>query len=294
MAAAGVKSVRVDVSWESLQPNGRRGVSGWHVRLTDRCVNLARANGMSVLGTLSGTPAWANWGRGATTPPTRSEDFAHFARWAARHFRGRIGAWEIWNEPDYRVFFNGSTRRYVKLLRATYPAIKAGDPNALVVTGGVVHNHDRWLAGAYRAGARGFFDVFATHPYQGVGDAAPETVDTGGDWWLMTHVKAVHELMARHGDGSKPIWFTEFGWSVHDNSAEMAAWQRGVTSEVQAQYLVRAIALVRARYPYVERMYWYKERAVRGDQAREAGFALLKADLSPRPAYWALKTLLLG
>ncbi len=110
----------------------------------------------------------------------------------------------------------------------------------------------------------------------------------------MTHVKAVHELMARHGDGAKPVWFTEFGWSVHDNSPEMPLWQRGVSAEMQAQYIVRAIALVRARYPYVERMYWYKERAVRGDEVREAGFALLKTDLSPRPAYWALKTLLFG
>lgn len=293
MAAAGVKSVRVDVAWQSLQPK-RRGVSRWHVRLVDRCVNIARANGMSVLGTLHGTPGWANRGRGGTTPPTRVRDFARFARWSARHFRGRIGAWEIWNEPDYKVFFNGSTRKYVKLLRAAYPAIKKGDPNALVVTGGVVHNNDRWLADAYKAGAKGAFDVVATHPYQGLGDAAPETIDTGGDWWLMTHVKAVHELMARQGDGSKPIWFTEFGWSVHDNTPTMPAWQRGVSAEVQAQYLVRAIALVRTRYPYVERMYWYKERAVRGDDFHRAGYGLLKTDLTPRPAYWALKALLLG
>jgi hypothetical protein len=293
MAEARVKSVRVDVAWDSLQPR-RGGRSAWHVGLVDRCVNLARARGMSVLGTLWRTPAWANGGRGATSPPSRSGDFARFARWAARHFRGRIDAWEIWNEPDDKGFFNGSTRRYVKLLRAAYPAIKAGDPSALVVTGGVVHNNDRWLAAAYRAGARRYFDVVATHPYQGMGDAAPETVDSGGNWWLMTHVQAVHELMARRGDGSKPIWFTEFGWSVHDNSSELPAWRRGVTSEVQAQYLVRAIALVRARYPYVGRMYWYKERALGADDFHQAGYGLLKTDLTPRPAYWALKTLLLG
>ena len=51
MAAAGVTSVRIDFAWESLQP--RRGpMSPWHVRLADRCVNIARENGMSVLGTL--------------------------------------------------------------------------------------------------------------------------------------------------------------------------------------------------------------------------------------------------
>ena len=173
MAAAGIRSVRVDFAWESLQPNGPRHMSPWHVRLADRCVNLARANGMSVLGNLYATPAWANGAAGSTAPPRRVGDFARFAHWAARHFRGRVGAWEIWNEPDYNVYWKGSTRRYVQLLRATYPAIKKGDPKALVVTGGVVHNNDQWLAAAYKAGAKGAFDVIATHPYQGLGDAAP-------------------------------------------------------------------------------------------------------------------------
>jgi hypothetical protein len=291
MAAAGVTSVRVDFAWESLQP--RRGpMSAWHVRLADRCVNIARANGMSVLGTLSATPAWANGGRGATTPPTRVRDFARFAGWAARHFRGRVGAWEIWNEPDYDVYFHGTTRRYVKLLRASYRSIKRNDRKALVVTGGVVHNNDRWLRQAYRAGAKGFFDAVGTHPYQGVGDAAPETPDTGGDWWLMTHVKAVHDLMAAHGDGRKQVWFTEFGWSVHDNPAGLPLWERGVTAEVQAAYIVRAISLVRASYPYVGRMYWYKERTMPGDEFHEAGYGLLRADFTPRPAYTALRALL--
>jgi len=67
MAAAGVRSVRVDFAWESIQPRPGR-MSPWHVRLADRCVDIARANGMSVLGTLSATPGWANGGRGATTP----------------------------------------------------------------------------------------------------------------------------------------------------------------------------------------------------------------------------------
>jgi hypothetical protein len=41
-------------------------------------------------------------------------------------------------------------------------------------------------------------------------------------------------------------------------------------------------------------MFWYKERAVAGDDFHQAGYGLLKTDLTPRPAYWALKTLLLG
>ena len=67
-----------------------------------------------------------------------------------------------------------------------------------------------------------------------------------------------------------------------------------MTPEVQAEYLVRAITLIRARYPYVERAYWYKDCSRRGDEVHEAGYGLLRADLSPRPAYAALKALLLG
>jgi hypothetical protein len=293
LAAAGVQSVRIDLGWSSLEPRRRR-VSRWHVRLVDRCVNLARSQGMDVLATIMWTPAWANGGRGMTAPLARAADFAWFARWAARHFRGRVAAWEIWNEPNDPAFWSGSVRRYVRLLRAAYPAIKKGDPNAAVVFGGVIHNDDRYLRAAYSAGAHGAFDVMATHAYQGMGDAAPETADTGTDWWLMTHVPAIHELMARHGDGDKPIWFTEFGWSVHDNRPGLPNWQRGVSAAEQASYLTRAFSLIGARYPYVAKAFWYKDAARPGEDDVQSGYGLLKTDLTPRPAYWALKALLLG
>lgn len=292
-AAAGVRTVRMDFGWPSFEPKRRR-ILRWQVRLADRCVNLARANGMEVLGTLLWTPAWANGGRGQATPPRRRADFAWFARWAARHFRGRVSAWEVWNEPNESSFWTGSARRYTRLLRAAYPAIKAGDPQARVVFAGLMHNDDRFLARAYAAGARGAFDVMATHPYQGFGDAAPEAADSGADWWLLTHVPAIHELMARHGDGGKPIWFTEFGWSAHENRPGMENWQRGVTPGEQAAYLGRAIGLIRLRYPYVQRAYWYKDATRPGEDEIQSGYGLLKADLTPRPAYWALKALLAG
>ena len=291
LASAGVRSVRIDIGWHSLQPR-RRGLSDWHVRLADRCVNLARARGMEVLGTLLWTPAWANGGRGQSVPPRRRADFARFARWTARHFRGRVGAWEIWNEPNDPSFWRGSARQYVRLLRAAYPAIKAGDRNALVVFGGLMQNDDRFLARAYAAGAQGAFDVMATHPYQG--NAPPEAADDGDDWWLIAHVPAIHELMARYGDGALPIWFTELGWSAHANPPGLPFWQLGVTPQEQADYLARGMALIESRYPYVEKAFWYKDAARPGEDELQSGYGLLGSDLSARPAYWALKTVLLG
>ena len=119
-------------------------------------------------------------------------------------------------------------------------------------------------------------------------------MDDGDDWWLLTHVPAVRDVMARNGDGAKPIWFTEFGWSVHDNRPDSPPWQRGVSPAEQAAYLTRALGLIGSRYPYVERAFWYKDAARPEEDEVQAGYGLLRADLTPRPAYTALKALLAG
>jgi hypothetical protein len=289
LAAAGVRTVRIDLGWSSFQPRRRGGIDPWYTALADRCVNLARAHGMEVLATVLWTPRWANGGRDRATPPTRPADFARFAGWAARHFRGRVAAWEIWNEPEGNNFWKGTPARYVRMLRAAYPAIKAGDPKAKVVFAGTANDSPRWIAAAYRAGAKGAFDVMATHPYRG--DDPPD-IGGGSNAWLAVHATAVRGVMARHGDGAKPIWFTEFGWSAHEDTPGTVLWRQGVTAEQQAAYLVRALPVIAARHPYVEKAFWYKDASRSGEDVHESGYGLLRADLSPRPVYTALKALL--
>jgi beta-glucosidase/6-phospho-beta-glucosidase/beta-galactosidase len=293
LAAAGVRWVRIDVGWASFQEQGPTSYSQWYVNLVDRMVDAARARGMQVLCTLWMTPGWANGGRGTMVPPTDDASYAHMATWAAAHFRGRVAAWEVWNEPNLDYFFAGSAERYARLLRAAYPAFKAGDANALVVLGGPVNNDTAWLESVYKAGAKGSFDVMATHPYQGPSDLAPETPDNG-TMWTLSHVSAVHALMARYGDGEKPIWFTEFGWSSHENWRGVENWNRGVTQQQQADYLVRTIKYVAANHPYVTNIFWYNERNNAGDNPQYNNYGLLNRDLSPKPAYAALKEYLTG
>ena len=74
----------------------------------------------------------------------------------------------------------------------------------------------------------------------------------------------------------------------------LALWQRGVTPAEQASYFTRAVTLMRTRYPYVEKAFWYKDAARPGEDAIQAGYGLLTTDLSPRPVYSALKALLSG
>ena len=86
------------------------------------------------------------------------------------------------------------------------------------------------------------------------------------------------------------VWITEFGWSVHDNPPGIEPWRRGVTEAEQADFIVRSIDYSIANYPYVTHLFWYKERSlVGGPDPHQEGYALLRSDLSERPAYGALK-----
>jgi hypothetical protein len=299
MKAAGVSWVRIDAAWAGIEDTVKGARNAWYLGQLDYCVNEAGKRGIKVLVTLWWTPAWANGGRGTTAPPSNPQDYADFARWASQYFAGRVQAWEVWNEPDpLQSYWTGTTQQYVTLLKAAYPAFKAGSPTAVVVLGGPSSNDDAWIEQVYAYGAKDSFDVLSTHPYQGLADAAPETADTGHRWWF-THLPAVRNVMVKYGDADAPIWFTEFGWSAHANWSGVENWNRGVTEAEQADYLVRAIKYTRANYPYVTGMFWYKERswatsATTGSALHLEGYGLLRADLSPRPAYTALKLFLTG
>jgi len=282
LAAAGVKWVRIDMGWSSVQEVSRDQYSQWYIDLADFVVDAARARGINVLATFWRTPAWANGGQSVVTPPSNVNDYAQAAYWVANHWRGRVAAWEVWNEPNLDGSWNGTVSQYVNLLRAAYPMFKAGDPGAKVLIGGPSSNDTNWLAAAYQAGAQGSFDVMATHPYQGMADAPPETPDDGNIWWI-THTPPVKSLMTQYGDGAKEIWFTEFGWSSHDNWSGVPNWDRGVTEQQQADYFVRTLQLVKANYPYVTNVFWYKERnGVSGDVQLD-NYGLLKRDLTAKP-----------
>jgi len=296
MAAAGVQWVRIDTAWDGMEDTAKGARNPWYIGMVDFCVNEARARGLKVLITLWLTPSWAR-PAGSTSDrvaPTNPQDYADFARWAASHWRGRVQAWEVWNEPDLTEHFNGTFDQYAALLSAAYPAFKAGDPNALVVMGAPSSNDDDWMRRLYAAGDGSSFDVLATHPYQGLGNAPPEYPDDGHRWWF-THLPAVRQVMIENGDAAKPIWFTEFGWSAHANGPNTPNWQLGVTQAQQADYLVRAFNYTRTNYPYVTAMFWYKERAnPQSIDVHEEGYALLDSDLTERPVYGALRSYLAG
>ena len=289
---AGVKWLRVDMGWSSFQENGPNSYSQWYIDRAEFVVNEARERGMQLLITLWRTPHWEN-GADVIDPPKNPANFGKFCGWFAARFKGRVAAYEIWNEPNLDSFWGGDAKDYADILKASYGPIKQADPAAKVLVGGPAYNDTNWLKAIYAHGIHGYFDAMATHPYQAPTDLPPETPDpTGTNIWLISHVASVYKLMQSYGDGDKKIWFTEYGWSTHANSPGQLNWERGVTYEQQADYYVRAIKFVASNYPYVEAMFWYDERNDASGNIQVDNYGILHRDLSPKPVYWAMKEFL--
>jgi hypothetical protein len=73
----------------------------------------------------------------------------------------------------------------------------------------------------------------------------------------------IHTLMAANGDGAKPIYMTEIGWSSTSAECETGAWAGqklgGVSEATQATYLQEAYhCLAQPQYSYVKAAMWFE------------------------------------
>jgi hypothetical protein len=193
---------------------------GYDWSKADRVINAAAARGIGVLGILGQPPAWA---AAPGTPelsgrPASATAFAQYARAVATRYRGKISAYEIWNEPNMLSFYKPypDPVGYTALLRAAYPAIKAADRNAIVVGGVLAAAVDTpysvdpvtFVERMYAAGAKPYFDALSYHPYQhGL------KFSEGGPWAdaPLNQGLRIRQLMIDYGDAGKKIWASEYG-----------------------------------------------------------------------------------
>jgi hypothetical protein len=294
LAAAHVQWVRIDVGWKALEQTGKGQFSSYQFNLAMNTFTMAQQRGIKVLAELWGTPTWANGGQGQNVPPSNVNDYADIAGYAANYFKGKVNAWEIWNEPNLSGFWSTKDpATYAAMVKAAYPRFKAADPTVPVVAGATANNDTPWLTQFYAAGAKGSFDVLSVHPYQVPTNLGPEVADNGCIC-TMDHIRTVHDLMVQQGDGAKPIWGTEYGWSAHANTGTESADKIGVTEDQQGDFLQRSLVWFAANHPYVTNVFWYNERQKVTGDPQEDGYGLLRRDLTQRPAYYAAQSILAG
>jgi hypothetical protein len=94
--------------------------------------------------------------------------------------------------------------------------------------------------------------------------------------------------MTANGDGAKPIWMTELGWTTSTSTCSRGMWAgqkaSGVTEAAQAANLKEAYHCL-ADYPYVDAGLWFtlKDTTAHADELNHYG--LQRADSSHKPSW---------
>ncbi len=243
VAGLGVGWIRAFVSWNTFEPS--RGHLNEPELDTLETGLAALPKGTKVIIDLVGTPAWESGSDNPVVPPRDPADYARFAGLMAGRFAGRVAAWEIWNEEDALLWWASGPNpvAYTALLKAAYPAIKAADPSATVVLGGLTGNDYEFLSQLYGAGAKGSFNAVAVHTDTICDVDSPYDILRNGrtdqriNRWSFLGYRTVHEVMLANGDNS-PIWMTELGWSTDTQVCNSGAWAgqkpAGVSPQQQA------------------------------------------------------------
>ena len=238
LKAAGVTDLRVGVPWVYVQPSAN--TYDWSKM--DALVNTAEEMGFSITASITGNTTWSGGVPLAGAP--NKEAYANFAGVVADRYKGKISAYEVWNEPNGVIFYAPvSPESYTDLLKVAHDAIKEADPDAKVVGGvlgavktipGTALAPQEFLSRMYAAGAGGYFDALSYHPYH---YTTPFSQGAGITDSPLEQYTALRALMDANGDEALKIWATEygtpttpfFGLSEQQQAAFMrdfiAAWQ---------------------------------------------------------------------
>ncbi len=171
-------------SWSALEP--RKGTFHWDY--LDAMLEDLKSCGAKPLLCITGTPRWASsmpkqeldslrktnadgysvipgagWAGTAAYPPSNMADFEGFLRQMFKRYKGKITAYECWNEPD-TTHFKGNAEQYVEMLKTMYRVLKEEDPGAILV-GGVGSGYPPWNTKIFGMGAGSSMDALSIHPY---------------------------------------------------------------------------------------------------------------------------------
>lgn len=270
---AGADFIRWGPRWDSVETilGG-----GYDWAAVDPIINLCDSLGISIVFTIAGRGNDNN---------TLGAQYAAYALACVQRYGGRrcVIAFELGNEPNH-VIWSGvpSAAGYVDLLKRAYSTVKAAVPSAFLITAGMggasndAGDGDAadFVVQMYAAGAKGYFDALAFHPYCSGSFADSLTSGTGG-WARMVRA---HKAMRDAGDKAIQMWVTEVGWPTGGTGTHVSLKQ-------QAAYLAEAVAEMRAR-SWVGPVAWFDHQddpnPTPGNHGDYCG--LWTADWSPKPA----------
>lgn len=285
---AGIKWARQDFVWSRIE----RERGQYDFAPYERLVDQLRGHGVMVFGNLAYEPKFHD--------PRTAEGVAAYAALAAaaaKHFRGKVDHWQIWNEPN-GGYWKGTPEQYAALLAAAGKAIHAANPDAKVLGLNMAFCDVRWAERILKLVPYDCFDIACFHPYRAM--CAPEA---RLDWWMrdqyvkswnaktlddtyplirmdvLEQTEELAKVMEKFGK-VKPMWVTEICWNTNIHPY-------GTPELRQADMLVRfhVLALAGRR---IEKVFWWTFRDGGDRQFDMADMVgLVRTNYEPKYSYYA-------
>ncbi|EIP97152.1 alpha-L-arabinofuranosidase [Opitutaceae bacterium TAV1] len=292
---AGFSRIRDEVYWQHVeQTPGKFEFPPY----ADAWIHTARELGLSPLIILAygNARAWPDEFAGNNGFPANDKARALFVRYVREmvtRYQGVVKHWEVWNEPH--SWGKASPEIYTPLLKEVYPAIKAIDPTATVIScggGGAGGGPGGdYISGVLKHGGLDYQDAFSVHPYMSPYD--PETgygaqgapiprVNVPAVW---SHLRQFSERNPRSDQKRLEVWTTEIGWPSHLTRHPPAG------EVVQAAFLTRTLLLSR-RHPAMKAVFIYDFQDDGNNPLnQEHNFGLITTEYAPKPSWVSIATL---
>lgn len=315
---AGLAWAKQQFAWRDIE-GASKGAFDWSH--ADSAVYLANAKGIDLLARLDNAPDWAAPGcfdsaKKTMGPAKNMQDWLDFLGAFVARYKGRIRAFEIWNEPNLAREWCAQPpdpAAYAALLKASYQKIKSIDPNAMVISAGLTPTTQNnaqampdvlfveQLYSAMGDKSEGYFDALGVHAagYKAPPEMSPDDVarnaafnhgeGPAGRIYCFRHVEDIRKIMVAHGDNNRQVAILEFGWTS-DTVHPDYSWFH-VDEKTKAQYIVNAYKYAKQHWsPWIGAMFviyfanpdWNKDN-------EEYWWSITEPDGTPRAGFVELK-----
>ena len=316
--------------WANVEPT--EGERKWSALATmESRLRAAQQGNVRPIVIVRQTPEWARLYEDAGCGPIKPEKLQAFGRFMfdlVKRYSAppyNVLYWEIWNEPDVSVeiayqkggsatpfgcwgnyndpYFGGEY--YAEMLKYVYPQVKAANPRAQVVIGGLLLGCNPnttcpgdvtplFFEGILRNQGAEHFDYLGFHNYDYyLGASSSEIGPYGSPTWesywdtngpsIIAKVNFLHEVMATYGV-DKPLLNTETallcgGFDDPPGGVGCEAEPNSSFELTKAAYIVHSY--VSAMVAGLDMNMWYHVNGWRNS-------GLIFTDQTPRPAYTTL------
>jgi hypothetical protein len=256
-ALSGVNWVRDRLSWGEVEPERGRFVERTRY---DAAAEAQSAAGLKVLQVFHSSPRWAN--PNGKRFPLDLRDTYRFLRHVAQRWKGKVLAYEPWNEADIEVFGGHTGAEMASLQKASYWGIKAGDPDAIVCWNVFASDNPAQLSDVDANQSWPYFETFNFHHYR--------------PFEHYPHFYADFRAIS----AGRPLWVTECAmplrWTGDSQKQELS--DQDLCEQGRRLIKVFAGSLHEGT---AATFYFLLPHYVEG----QTQFGIIRRDLTPRPAY---------